>query len=375
METGKSEARRRRGAVRLHAGSPRPDRGRLRARKLAHGCAGEPDYPRYDRAEDARGRRRRRGGRRRRSHAPYDYSLVQWRERRTGRDDVVLERYGSEHYHRTDRLRRVDALTGLRFWPKGPPRVVFRQRPLHRRILRRRGRVFRRRRILRRLRRRFRRRRRLRRLVAAPALPYRALLRFRAYHRVAELAEEGFGKLRHIAQRLVDAELVVAVHVRLREQPDEFRPFGAGPNLRPTHEEALFGRKAVDDAARMLRLPFLERLVRDRESAQIRDLLALDLFADLVYARQRLQCIPLVDDALRARVEPRRIRRRPPVGQVSNRVELAAGVVEAVRRFVADDGADAAVVDGHVRVFIEERRLQDARRKDDLVDGRIRSEE
>ena len=64
---------------------------------------------------------------------------------------------------------------------------------------------------------------------------------------------------------------------------------------------------------------------------------------------QRLEAGVLVDDALRSRVElpcassgVHQSRRLPL------RVELAALVVEAVGQFVADDGADAAVVDGVV---------------------------
>ena len=58
--------------------------------------------------------------------------------------------------------------------------------------------------------------------------------------------------------------------------------------------------------------------------------------------------------------------RRLPVGIV-----LPALIVEAVRHLVADDRADAAVVDRVVRLRIEERRLQNAGREHDLVHVRI----
>jgi hypothetical protein len=61
--------------------------------------------------------------------------------------------------------------------------------------------------------------------------------------------------------------------------------------------------------------------------------------------------------------------RGPPVAQHAVAVGLAALVVEAVADLVADDAADAAVVDGRVGVGIEERRLQDGGREDDLVAG------
>lgn len=68
------------------------------------------------------------------------------------------------------------------------------------------------------------------RLEGSPDL---ALLRGRPHHRVIQFAEEGLGKLRHVAERLIHAQFVVAVHVRLREQADIFGALRALPNLRP----------------------------------------------------------------------------------------------------------------------------------------------
>ena len=59
--------------------------------------------------------------------------------------------------------------------------------------------------------------------------------------------------------------------------------------------------------------------------------------------------------------------RGEPVAQIAVGIELAAPIVEAVAHLVADDAADAAIVDRVVRVGIEERRLQDRRRKHDFV--------
>ena len=61
----------------------------------------------------------------------------------------------------------------------------------------------------------------------------------------------------------------------------------------------------------------------------------------------------------------------PPVVQVAVAVVLRALVVEAVADLVADDRADAAVVDRVVGVEVEERRLQDRGREDDLVHPRV----
>ena len=59
----------------------------------------------------------------------------------------------------------------------------------------------------------------------------------------------------------------------------------------------------------------------------------------------------------------------PPVAQHAVAVGFGALVVEAVADLVADHAADAAVVDGRVRVRIEEGRLQNSRREHDLVIG------
>ena len=69
----------------------------------------------------------------------------------------------------------------------------------------------------------------------------------------------------------------------------------------------------------------------------------------------------------RPRVETLVIVRRPPVAQYAPGIELAALVVEAVADFVADHGADSTVIDRVVGLHVEERRLQDRGRENDLV--------
>ena len=71
--------------------------------------------------------------------------------------------------------------------------------------------------------------------------------------------------------------------------------------------------------------------------------------------------------ASRQRREPGCVLLGPPVANGAGRVDLAALVVEAVADLVADDRADRAIVHRRVRRRIEERRLQDAGREDDLV--------
>ena len=57
----------------------------------------------------------------------------------------------------------------------------------------------------------------------------------------------------------------------------------------------------------------------------------------------------------------------PPVPQRAVAVAGRALIVEAVADLVPDHCADAAVVDRIVGVLVEERRLQDGGREDDLV--------
>ena len=59
--------------------------------------------------------------------------------------------------------------------------------------------------------------------------------------------------------------------------------------------------------------------------------------------------------------------------QVALRVELAALVVEAVGQLVADHRSDRAEVDRRRRSVVEERRLQDAGGKVDVVHPAARS--
>src|SRR6266545_2887353 len=59
--------------------------------------------------------------------------------------------------------------------------------------------------------------------------------------------------------------------------------------------------------------------------------------------------------------------RRPPTLQITLRIVLAAFIIESMRQLMADVGPGRAVINRVVRVRIEERRLQDTRRKDHLV--------
>src|SRR5205823_10319207 len=79
----------------------------------------------------------------------------------------------------------------------------------------------------------------------------------------------------------------------------------------------------------------------------------------------------LVDEALGSVGERLRVLRGPPLLEIAARVELPSLIVEAVRQFVADDGAHAAVVDAGVALDAVERRLQDAGGEVDVVLERV----
>ena len=61
----------------------------------------------------------------------------------------------------------------------------------------------------------------------------------------------------------------------------------------------------------------------------------------------------------------------PPVAQRALGIILAALIVETMADFMADDGADAAVIDGRISLGIKKRRLQDGGGEHHLVHWRV----
>ena len=84
-----------------------------------------------------------------------------------------------------------------------------------------------------------------------------------------------------------------------------------------------------------------------------------------------LEGVELRDEGVGERLERGPVLVGPPVAQRAGAVELRALVVEAVADLVADDRADAAVVDRVVGLDVEERRLEDGGREDDLVQAGV----
>ncbi len=143
------------------------------------------------------------------------------------------------------------------------------------------------------------------------------------------------------------------------------------PHLRPAEEEALVAGEAVDDGRRLA----VQRQLVGAGSATVSPPRS-PMFSPrvslpfTVISSIGLERVVLLDQHAGALLEGLLVLGRPPVAQVAVAVRAAALVVEAVADLVADDAADGAVVDRLVRLGIEERRLQDGGREDDLVERR-----
>ena len=189
------------------------------------------------------------------------------------------------------------------------------------------------------------------RTIAVPAAQWNAARNSGMFDSVPMTRSRGFG-CGSVSARLTDRG------VGLR----------AAPHLRVREEEALLGRVAVDHLVR-LRLRAcvsnaLYAIVRPPRSA-IASPCRFTPFActpgsgsSELYS-STMHCARFLNAAASAGVHQSL---RSPL-----RVEETALVVEAVRHLVADHGADRAVVHRVVGVRVEERRLQDAGREDDLV--------
>ena len=112
-------------------------------------------------------------------------------------------------------------------------------------------------------------------------------------------------------------------------------------------------------------------VIGDGQAGEIGDILAEGQRALDVVAGQRLVGVILGDELRGQRIEARRVLRSPPFVKRAVLVVAAALIVEMVADLVADDGADAAIIDRRVGIGIEEGRLQDRGREDDLVPHRI----
>src|SRR6185503_8778291 len=102
----------------------------------------------------------------------------------------------------------------------------------------------------------------------------------RTHHRIALMAAEGPGELRHVGQRAVDPEGIRSVHIHRQQQAGELRPDVAAPDLGPPHEEPLLAGEPVDGGRPRLALErALVRPVGDEQAAKVGDVLAQGVLA------------------------------------------------------------------------------------------------
>src|SRR5689334_13808514 len=180
-------------------------------------------------------------------------------------------------------------------------------------------------------------------------------------HAVPRLQPERVVKSVDVASRPIRTELARAVRIGHEPLEQFLVTILAAPDLRPADEESLVSREAVDDRRRLASERHLPGPVRHREARQVADVLAeRQLAVDVAIVEHRV-AIELRGERVGALLELRGVVRRPPVAQVAVAVELPAAVIEAVADLVADDRANAAVVDGVVGGHVEERRTQDGR--------------
>ena len=56
-----------------------------------------------------------------------------------------------------------------------------------------------------------------------------------------------------------------------------------------------------------------------------------------------------------------------PVAEIALGIEFAALVVKAMRQFMANHHSDASEIHGVISLLVEERRLQNSRRKNNFI--------
>src|ERR1700733_7848893 len=143
------------------------------------------------------------------------------------------------------------------------------------------------------------------------------------------------------------------------------------PGLCPAHVEALLARQTVDHRSPAACKTYAICAKRHREAGIVRNVLAERQGTVDAIARNGFVGAVLACECRRPGSEPLMILLREPVAKVSLGVKLAALIVKTVADLVSDDDTDAAIVDGIVRAWIKEGRLQYRRRKHNFILLRI----
>ena len=143
------------------------------------------------------------------------------------------------------------------------------------------------------------------------------------------------------------------------------------PDLGPAVEEALVAGDAVQHGRRLAVQRQVIGLQTHGHAGGVTDVLTHGQPALEEEARQGFIGIVLGAQTGGQGLEIGLVLGGPPVAQHAVAVGFGALVVEAVADLVADHPADGPIVDRRIAVRIEEGRLQDGRREDDLVVGRV----
>src|SRR5947207_14803668 len=158
------------------------------------------------------------------------------------------------------------------------------------------------------------------------------------------------------------------MRIRADQKPRELRPNAGGPATRIAEKEPLLGRETVDIRwSRFALHRMLESCISDHQTTEVGDRFTLDQAAVFVQALLNFKAIELVDDALRFLLKRFQVSVAPPVCQVPGCIELTTLIVKAVRHFMPNHRTHAAVIQSVVGAGVEERRLQNAGGKNDLI--------
>src|SRR6185312_13477961 len=150
------------------------------------------------------------------------------------------------------------------------------------------------------------------------------------------------------------------MRISLSQEPRAFRRGILAPDLGKAQEEPLLRRESVLGGCYFgIHLHvFMQGCKSDLQPAIVSRVFAKRQPAVEMNVIHRDKRAIFIGNAACALVEFVAISLRPPVREISFRVELAALIVKAMRELMANDHANAAEVHGIVFPLVKERRLQ-----------------
>src|SRR5271165_4626111 len=125
----------------------------------------------------------------------------------------------------------------------------------------------------------------------------------------------------------------------------------------------MVARKAILNRSRLPRKRGTISVIGGRDTCYVGNVLGQRLLTVEGKIRKRLVTVILSSQLGGGRFKVRKVGGRPPVAYASLRVEGAAFRVKGMADFMADDGTDRAIVGGGRGQRVEERWLENGRRK------------